>query len=66
MQLFEDKQHAGAGTLTLGVLPLQPERARLLAAGLDPGPIENTQDYFIMRLRDPDDNLIVFAGAEKS
>jgi hypothetical protein len=66
VQLFEEKQHAGASTLTLGVLPMQPERTRLIAAGLDPGPIEKTHDFFIMRMRDPDGNLIVFASAEKS
>jgi hypothetical protein len=66
VQLFEDKQHAGASTLTLGVIPLQPERTRLIAAGLDPGPIEAADNFFIMRMRDPDGNLIVFASAEKS
>jgi hypothetical protein len=65
VQLFEDKKHAGASTLTLGVLPLEPERLRLEKAGLKPGPIEATNDYFIMRLRDPDQNLIVFASAKK-
>ena len=66
VQLFEEKKHAGSSTLTLGVLPLEPERKRLLAAGLNPAPIEETKGYFLMRLRDPDGNLIVFASAAKT
>ncbi len=66
VQLYEDKAHAGHSALTLGVLPLEPERARLDAAGLAPGPIEEADDFFIMRMRDPDDNLIVLASAKRS
>jgi hypothetical protein len=64
VQLYEDKKHAGHSTLTLGMLPLEPERQRLVEAGLDPGPIEEADDFF-MRLRDPDQNLIVFASAKR-
>ena len=66
VQLFEEKKHPGSSTLTLGVLPLEPERKRLLAAGLNPDPIEETKGYFLMRLRDPDGNLVVFASAKKT
>jgi hypothetical protein len=66
VQLHEQKEHAGHSTLTLGVLPLEPARQRLEEAGLDPGPIEETGGYFIMRIRDPDQNLVVFASARKS
>jgi hypothetical protein len=66
VQLYQEKEHAGTSTLTLGVLPLEPERRRLETASLKPGPIEEADDYFIMRIRDPDGNLIVFASAEKS
>src|ERR1700733_12244693 len=34
VQLYEEKKHAGHSTLTLGVLPLEPERKRLAEAGL--------------------------------
>ena len=54
LQLYEAKEHAGHSTLTLGVLPLEPERARLVAAGLDCGPIEPADHFYIMRMRDPD------------
>jgi hypothetical protein len=66
VQLYEQREHAGTSTLTLGVLPLEPERRRLEAAGLKPGPIEETDGYFIMRMRDPDENLIVFASARRT
>jgi hypothetical protein len=66
VQLHEDKEHAGSSTLTLGVLPMEPERKRLQDAGLRPEPIKETKGYFIMRIRDPDNNLVVFASAKKS
>jgi hypothetical protein len=66
VQLFEEPAHAGASTLTLGVLPLEPERKRLSDARLEPGPIEQATNFFIVRLRDPDQNLIVLASAKKS
>lgn len=52
--------------MTLGVLPLAPERERPLRAGLDPGRIEEMQGYFIMRMYDPDRNRIVSASARKN
>ncbi|WP_296747320.1 glyoxalase/bleomycin resistance/dioxygenase family protein [Mesorhizobium sp.] len=66
VQLFEDKDKAGTSTLTLGVLPLEPERKRLADSGLAPGPIEETKDFYIMRMRDPDDNLVVLASARRN
>ena len=66
VQLFQEEQYAGSSTLTLGVLPLESERIRLQKASLKPGPIEETRGYFLMRMRDPDENLIVFASAKKS
>jgi catechol 2,3-dioxygenase-like lactoylglutathione lyase family enzyme len=65
VQLFEQKEHAGHSTLTLGVLPLAPERKRLEAEGLHPGPIEETEGFFVLRMRDPDGNLIVLASARR-
>lgn len=65
VQLYQQKENAGHCTLTLGVLPLEPERARLEKAGLNPGAIEPTKDFFILRLRDPDQNLVVLASAKE-
>lgn len=66
VQICEEKENAGHTNLTLGVLPLEPERKRLVNAGLDPSPIEEADGYFVMRIRDPDRNPIVFASAKKS
>jgi hypothetical protein len=66
MQLYEDSTNAGHGTLTLGVLPLEPERDRLERAGLKPGPVEEADNFFIVRLRDPDQNLVVLASAKRT
>lgn len=65
VQLHVEPEHAGHSTLTLGVLPLEPERARLNAAGLGVGEVEEADGYFILRLRDPDKNLIVLASADR-
>jgi len=66
VQLHEQQEHAGHTNLTLGVLPIEPERRRLVDAGLQPGPIEETEGYFTMRLRDPDGNEILFASARRT
>ena len=66
VQLHESKENAGKSTLTLGVLPMEPEHRRLAEAGLRPGPIEQADDFFIARLRDPDGNLVVLASARKT
>lgn len=66
VQICEEKEHVGHTRLTIGALPLEPERKRLEEAGLDPSPIEETDGYYVMRIYDPDKNLIVFAGAIKN
>jgi hypothetical protein len=65
VQLYQDKTKAGHSTLTLGVLPLAAERARLVAAGIEAGEIEQAKDFFILRLSDPDANLVVLASAQR-
>jgi hypothetical protein len=66
LQLHENKANAGRSTLTLGVLPMETEHRRLADAGLNPGPIEQADDFFIARLRDPDGNLVVLASAKRT
>lgn len=63
VQLYEDKAKAGRSTLTIGVLPLGEERERLRQAGIAAGEIEPAEHFFILRLSDPDGNLIVLASA---
>ena len=66
VQLHESKENAGKSTLTLGVLPMEPEHRRLSEIGLKPSGIEQAQDYFLVRLRDPDGNLVVLASAKRA
>lgn len=61
LQLYEDRAHAGHGTLTLVVGRLSEERERLVRAGLTPGPIEVATTTTLVRMTDPDGNLIVLA-----
>lgn len=60
-QLFQDGGHAGQGTLTLIVPDIQSEHRRLVANALEPGEIESADYTTIMRLHDPDGNLVVLA-----
>jgi hypothetical protein len=55
-------EHAG---LMLGVLPLQQERNRRVAAGLAPGPVEEIDGYFVAKLQDPDGNPVVMASMSR-
>lgn len=66
VQLYENKANAGKSTLTIGVLAIEPEQRRLCEQGLDLGPIEPTKDLFIMRMNDPDGNLVVMASRARS
>lgn len=47
--------------MTLGVSDLASEHARLVELRLQPGKIEEANYVRIVRLRDPDHNLIVLA-----
>jgi hypothetical protein len=65
VQLHEDKSKAGKSAMTIGVLPMGAERERLVKAGIAAGEIEPVRDFFILRLNDPDGNLIVLASAQR-
>jgi hypothetical protein len=62
-QLFQG-ENAGRGTLTLIVIGLQQEHHRLSDAGLQPGAIESADYVELIRLRDPDNNLVVMAQSK--
>ncbi len=59
-QLFQDMVEDGHGTMTLIVSQLDAERSRLHGLGLHPPEIEPGQPR-LLRLRDPDGNLVVLA-----
>ncbi|MFC3725485.1 nuclear transport factor 2 family protein [Neoaquamicrobium sediminum] len=61
LQLFENAQNAGKGTLTLFVENLEDERERLEKASFQPGAIEPATYVRLLRMRDPDGNLVVLA-----
>lgn len=63
LQLYEDKESAGKSTLTLGVPSVEAERKKLVEEGLEPGEVERATSLFLVRLRDPDNNLVVLASA---
>jgi hypothetical protein len=61
MQLFEDETWAGQSTLTLTVNGLREEYRRLTSLGLDAGDIESGDKVSILRMNDPDGNMVVLA-----
>jgi hypothetical protein len=63
-QLFEQRENAGHGVLTLIVKDLQSEHQRLSIAGLTHNAIENADYVHLLRLRDPDGNLVVLAESK--
>ncbi|HAQ33904.1 MAG: glyoxalase/bleomycin resistance/dioxygenase family protein [Maricaulis sp.] len=60
-QLYENPGDAGHATLTLIVEGIDAEHERLARAGLEPGPVERADTVHLIRLRDPDGNLVVLA-----
>ena len=65
LQLFENSEHAGHGTLTLIVADLRAEHARLERVELNPSPIEAATTTRLVRMNDPDGNLVVLAQPRK-
>ena len=60
-QLFENKQHAGRGTLTLIVRDLHNERTRCNSAGLEVGSVQEADYVNIVQMYDLDGNMVVLA-----
>ncbi|RVT86796.1 VOC family protein [Rhodobacteraceae bacterium CCMM004] len=61
LQLFEDSQKAGRGTLTLIVGDLAAERDRLDGSIVETAAVEPGDAVSVMQLTDPDGNLVVLA-----
>lgn len=59
LQLFQNPEAAGKTTLTLIVSGLEGERTRV--AALKPGEIQRADYVNIVRMKDPDGNLVVLA-----
>lgn len=61
LQVFEDSEKAGRGTLTLIVGDLAAERERLSGTVVEVSEIEQGDAVDVMQLGDPDGNLVVLA-----
>lgn len=61
LQLFVDPDAAGKSTVTIIVSDLDAARTSLAERGLAPGTIELGDAVRIVRLHDPDGNLVVLA-----
>lgn len=61
LQLFEDAASAGHGTMTLIVADIAGEHARLRDGGLATRDVEAGDTVSLVRLSDPDGNLVVLA-----
>lgn len=61
LQLFEDSYKAGQSTLTLIVTDAREDFLRLKEAGLNPGEVERGGGGHLVKLADPDGNLVVLA-----
>jgi len=61
LQLFLNPENAGHNTITLIVSGLREEHDRLVKSGLGPGDIEAATTTSLVRISDPDGNLVVLA-----
>ncbi|WP_345681952.1 hypothetical protein [Novipirellula caenicola] len=66
LQLFLDPAAAGKSTVTFIVSDLDSERQSLADQNLDPGEIEEGDSARLVRLHDPDGNLVVIAQARQN
>ncbi len=61
LQLLENPETAGTGTLTLIVRDIQREHQRLTNSGLRPSEIRPADAASLIQLNDPNGNLVVLA-----
>jgi hypothetical protein len=63
LQVYENRQRAGAGSVTLAVDSLDEQITALEQLGLDPGQPMVTKVVKVIMIKDPDGNSIAFAEA---
>ncbi|MGZ9811993.1 VOC family protein [Pseudoroseicyclus sp. H15] len=63
LQLSEDRENAGSGTMTLRVVDLDAERMRIVQAGIRAGKVERSPGAPHLRVVDPSGNLVVLQGS---
>ena len=63
LQVYENRQRAGSGSVTLAVSDLEEQIASLESLGLDAGPTIVGKVVKVVMIKDPDGNSIAFAEA---
>jgi catechol 2,3-dioxygenase-like lactoylglutathione lyase family enzyme len=63
LQVYELKERAGAGSVTLAVNSLEDQIAALCQIGIDPGKPMISDKVKVVMIKDPDGNSIAFAQA---
>ena len=63
LQVYELKERAGAGSVTLAVNSLEDQIANLQNIGIDPGNPMVSEKAKVVMIKDPDGNSIAFAEA---
>jgi hypothetical protein len=61
LQVYQLKERAGAGSVTLAVGNLESEIANLRRVGIDPGKPMVSDRFKVLMIKDPDGNSIAFA-----
>lgn len=63
LQVYQSKERAGAGSVTLAVDSVHQQIESLEKLGIDPGPQMDNEKVKVIMIKDPDGNSIAFAEA---
>ena len=63
LQVYQLKERAGAGSVTLAVTSVEDQMATLHKLGIDPGNPMVSEKTKVLMIKDPDGNSIAFAEA---
>jgi predicted enzyme related to lactoylglutathione lyase len=66
LQVYQNPERAGTGSVTLAVSDLDEQIADLRKAGIEPGAPMNSPRVNVVMIKDPDGNSIAFAQAMDS
>jgi hypothetical protein len=65
LQVYQNKERAGLGSVTLAITSLAEQVASLKRIGIDPGTQMTTETEKIVMIKDPDGNSIAFAESTR-
>lgn len=66
LQVYENRERAGLGSVTFAVSNLDDQVASLKRLGIDPGRVMITKTAKVVMIKDPDGNSIAFGEATDS